>query len=264
MRICGMRIWRVRFCEERIILREAAAIQRRLLAESFDERERRWLAEVEQAIDSGFKSKAQKKRAASLLGSIWDGIYDKIFDANNERIWNDFHTRGLSLDFDESGNLSPETLEWQDTFEVPERERTKLPHYLTHVRDNHLHSIKTEFPEHYEDVLYIKNLLETVKAANITPLPPKQDPVEVKVEARVKSIFDEMARRKKQFTDAVEFGKLFGGLRVSATPHYSYSKYGNEYIRVFYYLNGKLTPVSVIVAAAEALEKQGKEVPILE
>jgi hypothetical protein len=231
---------------------------------TMDERQQRLLDEVEAALDSGFKSKSQKNEATSKLGRIWERITDKISSAINDKIWDDYAAKGLTTDFDEFGNLPAAYIQWQETFAEPEREKGELPMSLSHVRDKHLEKIRTYFPEHYEDVLYIKNLLDTIKTAEVTPLPPKSDPLEKKVEGRVKSLFDQMAKRQQQFTDAVEMGKLFGGLPVSAYAHWGRSKYGRDFVRVFYYLNGRVTPLSVIIAAAQALEDKGKKVPILQ
>lgn len=224
----------------------------------------RWLAEVEDALEGGFKSKSQKKESATRLSRIWERIVDKIRSSINEVVWADAEARGLNPTMDEFGNLPPEYVEWERSFVMPLRDKADFPASLTHVRERHLDKIQEHFPEYYDDVFYIKTLLDEVKAAEVSPLPPKKDPTEAQVERKVKSIFDEMAKRQKQFTDAVEMGRLFGGLRVTAYPHWGRSKYGRDFIRVFYYLNGRVTPLSVIVAAAQELERQGKDVPVLE
>jgi len=239
-------------------------VKKQILKEAFKPVHQHWISEVEEALEKGFKTKSQKKDSLSILGRIWEDITEQISDEINEQIAKDYKSRGLTTTLDEFGGLPPEYIAWEENYADPEREKAELPMYLTHVREQHLQKIQTYFPEHYDNVVYIKNLLDTIKAAEVTPLPPKQDPLEKKVEAKVKSVFDIMAKRQKQFTEAVDFGEMFGGLNVSAWAHRGQSKYGTPFTRVFYYLNGRVTPLNVIVAAAQELEKQGKDVPALQ
>jgi hypothetical protein len=63
-------------------------------------------------------------------------------------------------------------------------------------------------------------------------------------------------RRTAQYHEAVELGRLFGGLPVSVTPHLVTNEHNTTFTRCFYYLAGKFTPLSVIMAAADKLASE--------
>jgi hypothetical protein len=43
---------------------------------------------------------------------------------------------------------------------------------------------------------------------------------------------------------------------VSVTPHHVTNQFGTSFIRCFYYLDGKMTPLNIIMAAAGQLERE--------
>jgi hypothetical protein len=62
--------------------------------------------------------------------------------------------------------------------------------------------------------------------------------------------------RTAQYNRAIDLGRLFNYLPVSVTPHYVTNQYNTSFIRCFYYLNGKMTPLNIIMAAAGQLERE--------
>jgi hypothetical protein len=92
--------------------------------------------------------------------------------------------------------------------------------------------------------------LEVVKPA------PKSDRITAKQAEVTETVVDLIERRMAQYHEAVELGRLFGGLPVSVTPHQVTNEYNTTFTRCFYYLAGKFTPLSVIMAAADKLARE--------
>jgi hypothetical protein len=96
----------------------------------------------------------------------------------------------------------------------------------------------------------IFKFIEVVKPA------PKNDAVERKaaeVTNEVKNLFE---TRMAQYNRAIDLGRLFNYLPVSVTPHHVTNQFGTSFIRCFYYLDGKMTPLNIIMAAAGQLERE--------
>lgn len=97
-----------------------------------------------------------------------------------------------------------------------------------------------------------KNDIEVVK-----PRPKTQK--EQEISDKVIKTFEEMFKlRKAQFDRAIEVGKHFNYLPVYAKPHRVTNEYGTTFTRCFYYLHGNLTPLNILVAAAQKLEDDKK------
>lgn len=96
----------------------------------------------------------------------------------------------------------------------------------------------------------------SVKSAEIVKFERVESARVKAVAQKNKSIKEFMEQRKIQVMEGVEMAKLFGGLHVTASAHLVVNEHGTRFFRVFYYLNGKLTALSVIIAIAESLENQ--------
>jgi hypothetical protein len=57
---------------------------------------------------------------------------------------------------------------------------------------------------------------------------------------------------------AIVLGTIFNGLPVQAHTHQVTNQYGTTFLRTFYYLFGDLTPLNIIIAAAEELARREK------
>lgn len=150
-------------------------------------------------------------------------------------------------------NRQPTDNEWDEYLVV--RDQTDLPFDLHQIRDRHI----TMMRGHNEDLglrlLALRDARYEAKAMPIAAPKPKAEPSPYQVKAE-RSLLDLMKRRESQYLEAVELGKIFNGLPVSANTHLVVNQYGTEYLRTYYYLNGKLTPLNVIIAAAETLARE--------
>lgn len=99
----------------------------------------------------------------------------------------------------------------------------------------------------------VAGLRAAIKAAPISPPQPKEG--KERTERVERSVREEIERRKGQFCKALDVANLFKGLPVSVNPHFVTNAHGTTFIRCFYYLAGELTPLNVIIAAAEAKER---------
>ena len=130
------------------------------------------------------------------------------------------------------------------------RDPLDLPFSLFHVREQHV-QIFAEFEVSRDLIRSLVDLRAAIKDAEIAPAPAKSE-VEAEVAAIRKSIIEEMEARKAQFIEGLEVARLFGGLPVSVNAHLVHGHKGAIFVRHFFYLNGKLTPLNMILAIAEA------------
>ena len=131
-----------------------------------------------------------------------------------------------------------------------------VPFDLHQIRDKHFRLFDEAHHADLTDLITFRVLLkelEVVKPA------PKTDRITAKQAEVTETVVDLIERRMAQYHEAVELGRLFGGLPVSVTPHQVTNEYNTTFTRCFYYLAGKFTPLSVIMAAADKLarEKEG-------
>ena len=70
------------------------------------------------------------------------------------------------------------------------------------------------------------------------------------------SLADLMQRRGEQYAHAVKLGEVFGNMPVTANTHWVVNEHGNGFWRTFWYLDGELTPLNVLVAAHQELERR--------
>lgn len=103
----------------------------------------------------------------------------------------------------------------------------------------------------------INDLVElraTIKNAAVAPVPARE--VSQYEVAAIKTIQDIIALRKTQYARAIDLGVIFNGLPVQAHTHQVTNQYGTTFLRTFYYLFGDLTPLNIIIAAAEELARR--------
>jgi hypothetical protein len=65
-----------------------------------------------------------------------------------------------------------------------------------------------------------------------------------------------MELRKSQYARGLELHEIFGNLRVSANVHMVRNQHGTTFIRAFYYMDGKLTPLNMILAVAQEIQRR--------
>lgn len=126
-----------------------------------------------------------------------------------------------------------------------------LPAYPHLIRPHH----PALFGDNAHQVLDCFEMRQLILAAEIVKI--ERDTTETEKAAVIReSIMELMARRRVQYDRALYLGEMFGGLRVSANVHVCVNEHGTRYLRAFYYLNGHFTPLNVIMAAAEELERR--------
>mgnify|MGYP001156857893 FL=1 len=131
-----------------------------------------------------------------------------------------------------------------------------VPFDLHQIRTKHMHLFSDDLGNDLDELVTLRVLLkelEVVKPA------PKSDRITAKQAEVTETVVDLIERRMAQYHEAVELGRLFGGLPVSVTPHQVTNEYNTTFTRCFYYLAGKFTPLSVIMAAADKLAREKEE-----
>jgi hypothetical protein len=128
-----------------------------------------------------------------------------------------------------------------------------IPFDLHQIREKHFRLFDEAHHAELTDLMTFRVLLkelEVVKPA------PKTDRITAKQAEVTETVVDLIERRMAQYHEAVELGRLFGGLPVSVTPHQVTNGHNTTFTRCFYYLAGKFTPLSVIMAAADKLARE--------
>jgi len=128
-----------------------------------------------------------------------------------------------------------------------------IPFDLHQIREKHFRLFDEAHHADLTDLITFRVLLkelEVVKPA------PKSDRITAKQAEVTETVVDLIERRMAQYHEAIELGRLFGGLPVSVTPHQVTNEYNTTFTRCFYYLAGKFTPLSVIMAAMDTLARE--------
>src|SRR6056300_1728440 len=123
-----------------------------------------------------------------------------------------------------------------------------IPFDLHQIRDKHFRLFDEA---HHADLTDLVTFRVLLKELEVVKPAPKSDRITAKQAEVTETVVDLIERRMAQYHEAVELGRLFGGLPVSVTPHQVTNEYNTTFTRCFYYLAGKFTPLSVIMAAAD-------------
>lgn len=206
-----------------------------------NERVAKRIADAQAAFEAGFLSKAAQKRALDDLNRAYDMIRETAHDAQIDHA-NADETGPLCTDYQARGEFFASC---------------DLPFDLHQVRDRHVAIIEEWSADHAPVVRDLIALRAAIKAAEIAPAPVNEE--KERVEAIRQTIVDEMARRQAQFVEALDLGRKFGGLPVTVSAHWVHGHKGAIFLRHFFYLNGRLTPLNVIIAAAQRLEAEKKQ-----
>ena len=174
--------------------------------------------------DQTFAAKAHQKEALGYL----NGGYDMIRENNREFL------RSLT-----------------------EEKYWAIPLDLHQIRDKHTHLFDEVHHANLNELVTLRVLLKLIP---VVKPEPKSDRITAKQAEVTATVVDMIKRRTAQYHEAVELGRLFGGLNVSVTPHLVTNEFNTTFTRCFYYLNGKFTPLSVIMAAADTLAREKEEV----
>jgi hypothetical protein len=194
------------------------------------------------AFEAGFTTKAAQKQAMADLNSAWSEINGA------------HHTWAIAkADAEFAGT------DWDNAADETYRARYDaiqsahdLPFDLHQVRGKHMGQMCDIDAVEATKTLMLQR--EAFKAAEIVKV---ERPAAVEKAERVReTILELMARRQTQYVEAVALGELFGGLPVSVSAHWVTNQFGTQFLRRFYFLQGKLTPLNIIICAAEELERR--------
>lgn len=183
----------------------------------------RYVTEATELFNAGFTSKAAQKRAIDNLNRAYDlqkgAIHDILLaEAERGEGWNELYW-GLP----DLHNWKPRHSEQYKTFAL--------------------------------QVVTIEQLVElrnAVKTAEITP--PAKSEIKVIEERVIKSIRDLLETRREQFLTGCRLVEVFGKLPVSINAHYVTNAHGTTFIRCFYYVNGRLTPLNTIICVLQTMK----------
>ena len=128
-----------------------------------------------------------------------------------------------------------------------------IPFDLHQIRDRHFVMFKEE---HHVALRELVSLRAIFKFIEVVKPAPKNDAVERKAAEVTKEVKNLLEMRTAQYNRAIDLGRLFNYLPVSVTPHHVTNQFGTSFIRCFYYLDGKMTPLNIIMAAAGQLERE--------
>lgn len=187
-------------------------------------------------LDAGFTAKARQKEANDQINRAYSELRDYLHSAvicryrpedESEESWRGYVDRLNEYD---------------------------MPFDLHHVRDRHIAKARELSAEVADRIAFLVETRAAVKAEPIQKVEPKA-PSAYQVKAE-KTLAELIEKRMTQYLEAVELGRIFEGLPVSANTHVVINQYGTQFLRTYYYLNGKLTPLGVIIAAAEQLARE--------
>lgn len=217
-----------------------------------------YTAEALDKLNAGFPTKAAKKKAAEQLSRAYELISEKIRHAHYEVA----NARWPYESRFKAGQHSNEEIMRGDNLTEAGRacvcywNETALPSELHHYREEKHREAAAIVPGAPEDIAQLVEIRKAVKAAEV--LPARKAEENPRAEMAQKTISEIMEKRRAQYAEALDLGRIFGGLRVTANVHQVINQYGTVFLRVFYFLNGKFTPLAVIVAAADTLEREKK------
>lgn len=198
---------------------------------SSDKAERIYSKHIEtalEAFDAGFSSAASKKRCFELLNAAYDIVRHQISHG-----YLDLRNSGVMTD-DEIHELY-----------------YGVPFGLHQWRSKHSDAYKKDFPTQVERIESLVVIRNSVKETEIVKVAPKNAEYKEQVERIEKSLHEIFEARMESYERTLRIAELFKGLHVSVHPHMCYMNNGTKYVRYFYYVHGKLTALSTIMAAVQ-------------
>ena len=201
----------------------------------------RYIADATDLLEAGFRTKADRRALVAVgraYGLIRDITHERVIEIAREAI---------------SGWNGGSDKNWQAYVGVLNAH--ELPHTLNQVKDIHFERV-AGIPA-FAPVRDLIALRAAINVAEIIPV--ERHPHAEKAEAVHRSIIEEMERRKTQHVDGLDMADRLGGLPVRVNAHMVTNDKGRTFVRHFFYLSGKLTPLNTIIAIAEQLEKGRKK-----
>jgi hypothetical protein len=195
-------------------------------------------------FNAGFSSKAGQKDALDYVTRAYEVLRRELQDACLATPRVDAAT----------GKMAPavEAVYWD------------VPSYPHQFKAKHSDLIRAAFGDRF-DVLIAQAeelvaLRETIKAADIVP--PAKDETKARAAKIVESIKARMDRLQARYLEAIDLSDVLDdGVYIrglTANSHYVTNEQGTTFLRTFFYLHGKLTPLNTILAGAEEAARRAK------
>ena len=178
-----------------------------------------------------YKSKAEQKRELEKVSKE----YDKIRSSMMDKMLNEKNAGRPQM---------MNTLYWN------------TPHYLHQFSEGHATLFSDDFKNEVKQIFELKQIRQSIKD---TPIDPKPEPKNKRETEIVNSIKEIMERNKKNYITGLELHKHFGYLPVYVNAHLVTNAYGTTFVRHFFYMDGKLTALNVILAVLDTIKREEKE-----
>lgn len=184
-------------------------------------------------FNGGFTSQTQKKEVNNLLLAAYDFVIDEL----RQTIKEDTLSRAGASD-------EPITMP-ELYFSIPR---------LQHWKEKHSQMFAL-YPVYVEKIAQLVSLRSATKLAPVTPIETKMDNSYHKESEKIQeAVSSLLSKKNKQYIEGVQLAEMFNGLSVSVKAHRVSNARGTEFTRHFYYLEGKLTALNLIVAIAYNLD----------
>jgi chromosome segregation ATPase len=193
-----------------------------------------------EAFEKGFESEAARKRALDDLNRAYNLVRDEQRDALRARAPYEAEHNAMTATEEQS----------RERMAFLYADENEVPYDLHQVREKHA----DRFGDLWSKVERLVELRAAIKAAEIVKAAPSEN--EVLAERVQKSIREIMERRQAQYATGLELQEVFGRLPVTMNVHVVHGHKGAVFLRTFYYMNGKLTPLNVILAVLQAKEEE--------
>ncbi|HAT1583161.1 TPA: hypothetical protein I8Y16_004038 [Raoultella ornithinolytica] len=190
---------------------------------------------VSEALNNGFNSKASQKRALVDLSYAYEICRENLSNLINVK----------------------------DQTEEQHNAYWSIPFELHQWRNKHAEIMRNVAPgeicetviEQIELLIVLRN---TIKLTPIIKIESKSAEMKREVERIQEGIIKKMERLGKVYDNCLNLLDLFKGLPVTANVHIVTNQYGTIFPRVFYFLDGKLTPLNLIIAAYQEHQRKNK------
>ncbi len=133
-----------------------------------------------------------------------------------------------------------------------------LPSYPHQWKAKHRELATSVFPQTASICDQIEELVALRQALKDAPVVKQERQEDERVTLVQSTIRDMMEKRKAQYARGLELHDIFGGLPVHANVHLVTNQHGTTFLRAFYFMDDKLTPLSVILAVLQTKADEAK------
>jgi hypothetical protein len=195
------------------------------------------------ALNNGFTSKAGAKNAAADVTRAYETLRRELQDAC----------------------LATPRIDDRGSMEAPvEAVYWDVPSYPHQFKAKHSDLIRAAFGDRFDALIAnafeLVALREAILAAPVAA--PMKDEAKVQAARIVESIRERMDRLNVRYLEAIDLTTVFEDGFVmeglSANSHYVTNEHGTTFLRTYFFLFGKLTPLNLILAAAQEARRQAE------